>query len=44
MEDLTASAVTRVLRAVGSAVSFVVDLLGIRDWIRDVRREKRNKS
>ena len=44
MEDLTASVVTRVLRAAGSAASFVVDMLGVRDWIKSVRREKREKD
>jgi hypothetical protein len=43
MEDLAASLVSRVLRAVASVASFVVDVVGVRDWIKDVRRDKRGK-
>ncbi|MFI8184231.1 hypothetical protein OG539_40505 [Actinacidiphila glaucinigra] len=43
MEDLTTSLVSRVLRAVASVASFIVDVLGVRDWIKGVRRDKRGK-
>ena len=43
MEDLAASLVCRGLRAVASVASFVVDMLGFRDWIKGVRRDKRRK-
>jgi hypothetical protein len=43
MEDLSVSLVSRVLRAVASVVSFVVDMLGVREWVKGVRRDKRGR-
>ncbi|MEU6574231.1 hypothetical protein [Streptomyces sp. NPDC046805] len=40
MEDLAASVISRVL----GVLSFVVDMLGVRDWIKGVRRDKRRDA